>query len=92
MTLPQFSHFCYQQIRPIDKKLQYQIQKLTKVTIGATDNVGPSEKESNVPQKTEDLLTYRPNPDMLVSKADETSKVVYISHLVFYFIFTFSCL
>ncbi|KAF3447268.1 hypothetical protein FNV43_RR12448 [Rhamnella rubrinervis] len=63
-----------EKIRPIDKKLQYQIQKLTKVTIGATDNAGPSEKESDVPQQTEDLLTYRPNPDMLVSKADVTSK------------------
>ncbi|KAH7524787.1 hypothetical protein FEM48_Zijuj06G0156200 [Ziziphus jujuba var. spinosa] len=63
-----------EKIRPIDKKLQYQIQKLTKVTIGGTDNVGPSEKESDVPQKTEDLLKYRPNPDMLVSKTDMTSK------------------
>lgn len=71
---------CFQQIRPIDKKLQYQIQKLTKVTVGVTDDGERGEKESDISQKTEDLLTYRPNPDMLVSKADESSKVVCISH------------
>ncbi|KAF5955462.1 hypothetical protein HYC85_008318 [Camellia sinensis] len=57
-------------VRPIDKKLQYQIQKLTKVTAGAVDKVGSSEKEEDATQKTEDLLKYRPNPDMLVSKTN----------------------
>ncbi|CAB4297815.1 unnamed protein product [Prunus armeniaca] len=65
-----------EKIRPIDKKLQYQIEKLTKVTASTTENVQPGEKESQagVPQRTDDLLKYRPNPDMLVSKADVTSK------------------
>ncbi|CAL5385744.1 unnamed protein product [Camellia sinensis] len=59
-----------EKVRPIDKKLQYQIQKLTKVTAGAVDKVGSSEKEEELTQKTEDLLKYRPNPDMLVSKTN----------------------
>ncbi|CBI19287.3 hypothetical protein VitviT2T_027340 [Vitis vinifera] len=60
-----------EKIRPIDKKLQYQIQKLTRVTGNAVEKVGPSEKDSETPN-TEDLLKYRPNPDMLVSKTDTT--------------------
>ncbi|KAB1220815.1 Neuroguidin [Morella rubra] len=62
-----------EKIRPIDKKLQYQVQKLTKVASGTTEVVGVSEKESDAPQKTEDLLKYRPNPDMLIPKSDITS-------------------
>lgn len=58
-----------EKIRPIDKKLQYQIQKLTRVTGSEVGNVGLSEKEADATQKTEDLLKYRPNPDLLVSKA-----------------------
>lgn len=61
-----------EKIRPIDKKLQYQIQKLTRVTAGATEVVGLSEKDAGANQKTEDLLKYRPNPDMLVPKSDMT--------------------
>lgn len=62
-----------EKIRPIDKKLQYQVQKLTKVASGATEVVGVGVKESDAPQKTEDLLKYRPNPDMLIPKSDITS-------------------
>ncbi|XP_062163079.1 uncharacterized protein LOC133870059 isoform X1 [Alnus glutinosa] len=61
-----------EKIRPIDKKLQYQIQKLTRGTAGTTEVVGLSEKESGATQKTEDLLNYRPNPDMLVPRSDMT--------------------
>ncbi|GMP45691.1 hypothetical protein CsSME_00014129 [Camellia sinensis var. sinensis] len=64
-----------EKVRPIDKKLQYQIQKLTKVTAGAVDKVGSSEKEEDATQKTEDLLKYRPNPDMLVSKTNTSHEV-----------------
>lgn len=39
------------------------------------ENVGQSEKESSATQKTEDLLKYRPNPDMLISKSDMTTEV-----------------
>lgn len=63
-----------EKIRPIDRKLQYQIQKLTSVRVGgnAIEQVNPSANESGEPQKTEDLLKYQPNPDMLVSKTDMT--------------------
>ncbi|XP_021891912.1 neuroguidin, partial [Carica papaya] len=57
-----------EKIRPIDKKLQYQIQKLTRVS--TTEKPGLSEKDPEVSKKSEDLLKYRPNPDMLVSKTD----------------------
>ncbi|KAG6731018.1 hypothetical protein I3842_01G109700 [Carya illinoinensis] len=49
-----------EKIRPIDKKLQYQVQKLTRVAAGTAEA---------------DLLKYRPNPDMLVPKSDMTSEV-----------------
>ncbi|KAF5455965.1 hypothetical protein F2P56_025487 [Juglans regia] len=62
-----------EKIRPIDKKLQYQVQKLTRVATGTAEAVGPRE-ELDAPQKAEDLLKYRPNPDMLVPKSDMTSE------------------
>ncbi|TQE07515.1 hypothetical protein C1H46_006835 [Malus baccata] len=34
-----------EKIRPIDKKLQYQVENLTKVTTSTTEDVGPSGKE-----------------------------------------------
>ncbi|XP_070682072.1 uncharacterized protein [Malus domestica] len=66
-----------EKIRPIDKKLQYQVEKLTKVTTSTTEDVGQSGKEPqpNVPQQTDDLLRYRPNPDLLVSKTDVNFKL-----------------
>ncbi|KAL5559942.1 hypothetical protein UlMin_036153 [Ulmus minor] len=67
-----------EKIRPIDKKLQYQVEKLTKVGATATEHGGPSEKEQNLSQKTEDLLTYRPNPDMLNDKTDGIKDGKYI--------------
>ncbi|KAG6667597.1 hypothetical protein CIPAW_01G112000 [Carya illinoinensis] len=48
-----------EKIRPIDKKLQYQVQKLTRVAAGTAEA---------------DLLKYRPNPNMLVPKSDMTSE------------------
>ncbi|KAH7278926.1 hypothetical protein KP509_38G064600 [Ceratopteris richardii] len=57
-----------EKIRPIDKKLQYQIEKLLRLASGAysgTDN----EPGAAVP----DDLLYKPNPDMLVTKIDESS-------------------
>ena len=38
------------------------------------EKVGSGEKDSET-QNTEDLLKYRPNPDMLISKTDMTSEV-----------------
>ncbi|XP_061371750.1 uncharacterized protein LOC133314303 [Gastrolobium bilobum] len=63
-----------EKIRPIDKKQQYQIQKLTKVSENATRNDIPSEKKLVASDKSEDVSKYRPNPDMLVSKLDLTSQ------------------
>ncbi|KAF3974323.1 hypothetical protein CMV_002336 [Castanea mollissima] len=59
-----------EKIRPIDKKLQYQIHKLTRVTTETTEVVGPSKKESDASKRIEDPLMYHPNPDMLVAQYD----------------------
>ncbi|CAN6542921.1 unnamed protein product [Malus baccata var. baccata] len=68
--------FLLQHIRPINKKLQYQVEKLTKDTSSTTEDVGPrgNEPQSSVPWQTDDLLKYHPNPEMLVSKTDVNSK------------------
>ncbi|CAM6118645.1 unnamed protein product [Calypogeia fissa] len=54
-----------EKIRPIDKKLQYQIDKLLK-----TANAPSAESR----EQKEDALKYRPNPDLLVSKLDEDTE------------------
>ncbi|KAL4604468.1 hypothetical protein ACB092_10G195800 [Castanea dentata] len=59
-----------EKIRPIDKKLQYQIHKLTRVTTDTTEVVGPSKKELDASKRIEDPLMYHPNPDMLVPQYD----------------------
>ncbi|KAG9440180.1 hypothetical protein H6P81_020345 [Aristolochia fimbriata] len=59
-----------EKIRPIDKKLQYQVQKLTKVGANASENASLSDgKEKNASQEGEDLLNFRPNPELLVNKS-----------------------
>ncbi|KAJ4748595.1 Neuroguidin [Rhynchospora pubera] len=59
-----------EKIRPIDKKLDYQIQKLTKAAEGGPDEIITGDKkELNKSQTEEDPLKFRPNPDMLVSKS-----------------------
>ncbi|XP_038896890.1 neuroguidin [Benincasa hispida] len=63
-----------EKIRPIDKKLEYQIQKLTKVSVVSKENAFMDEKDSATPQAMDDRLKYRPNPDMLVSKAEGTAE------------------
>ncbi|XP_050379002.1 uncharacterized protein LOC126796262 [Argentina anserina] len=62
-----------EKIRPIDKKMQYQIEKLTKVTASTAENIQPNERQSQS-NKTEDPLSYRPNPHMITSKIDTTSE------------------
>ncbi|KAL9357250.1 hypothetical protein Peur_050503 [Populus x canadensis] len=59
-----------EKIRMIDKKLEYQIQKLTRDADSARDQVDVSENESKASKKPEDNLKYRPNPDLLESKTD----------------------
>lgn len=81
-----FGFFCYKQIRPIDKKLQYQIQKLTRVSGSTTQQQGTSNEASDGHEKTQDPLTYRPNPDMLISKADMMPDVSFAKYyLLSYF-------
>ncbi|KAL0417635.1 UNVERIFIED_CONTAM: Neuroguidin [Sesamum radiatum] len=63
-----------EKIRPIDKKLQYQIQKLTRTIATEVQKPGLNEKEAGEAQKSEDLLKYRPNPDLLVSKTNATAE------------------
>ncbi|KAH6778044.1 Sas10/Utp3/C1D family [Perilla frutescens var. hirtella] len=62
-----------EKIRPIDRKMQYQIQKLTNTTT-AIENSGLPEKETDKTEKAEDLLKYRPNPDLLISKTNANSE------------------
>ncbi|KAG6775950.1 hypothetical protein POTOM_019452 [Populus tomentosa] len=59
-----------EKIRMIDKKLEYQIQKLIRDAGSARDQVDVSENESKASKKPEDNLKYRPNPDLLESKTD----------------------
>lgn len=63
------------QIRPIDKKLQYQIQKLTRIPGSGVENLGLNVKEADPTQKTEDPLMFRPNPSMLDSKINMNAEV-----------------
>ncbi|XP_060199096.1 uncharacterized protein LOC132627650 [Lycium barbarum] len=64
-----------EKIRPIDKKLQYQIQKLTRDTDTASEKSVISEKGTDT--QKEDLLKYRPKPDMLVGKRPPAEDNVY---------------
>ncbi|KDP41500.1 hypothetical protein JCGZ_15907 [Jatropha curcas] len=59
-----------EKIRPIDKKMEYQIQKLTRDSERAAEQLSLKEKELEASEKSEDLLKYRPNPEMLVGKSD----------------------
>ncbi|KAF8664956.1 hypothetical protein HU200_054276 [Digitaria exilis] len=61
-----------EKIRPIDKKAEYQIQKLTNAADGATarEKAGNAEaKGKGEHSDEEDLLKYRPNPDMMDTKS-----------------------
>ncbi|KAI4339635.1 hypothetical protein MLD38_024553 [Melastoma candidum] len=72
-------------IRPIDKKLQYQMQKLTTAGTVSSDNAVLKEDAANASQKSEDLLKYRPNPDMLASKLDSGSDMSDVTMFMFAF-------
>ncbi|MCI18580.1 neuroguidin-like, partial [Trifolium medium] len=61
-----------EKIRPIDKKQQYQIQKLIKASENATSNTG--EKEPVASNKSDDVSKYRPNPNNLISKVEPTAE------------------
>jgi U3 small nucleolar ribonucleoprotein protein LCP5 len=63
-----------EKIRPIDKKLQYQIEKLSRAANNAPVNRISSKSEESLGMDKEDALKYRPNPDMLVSKLDQSAQ------------------
>ncbi|KAK3153345.1 hypothetical protein QOZ80_2BG0171040 [Eleusine coracana subsp. coracana] len=54
-----------EKIRPIDKKAEYQIQKLT----NAADSAAAQDKAPSEHSDEEDPLKYRPNPDMMDTKS-----------------------
>ncbi|XP_010488071.1 PREDICTED: neuroguidin-like [Camelina sativa] len=58
-----------EKIRPIDKKLQYQIQKLT--TTGGSVTELAEGKGSGAAQESEDLSNYKPKPDLLADKTED---------------------
>ncbi|KAL5226871.1 hypothetical protein ABZP36_015136 [Zizania latifolia] len=62
-----------EKIRPIDKKMEYQIQKLTNAADGAATQekvLNAETKNKGRHQDDEDPLKYRPNPDMMDTKSD----------------------
>lgn len=62
------------QIRPVDRKMQYQIQKLTNTTATTTEEPGLTEKGADKREK--DLIKYRPNPDLLLPKIKPSPEVI----------------
>uniref|UniRef100_A0A1J3CTT8 Neuroguidin n=1 Tax=Noccaea caerulescens TaxID=107243 RepID=A0A1J3CTT8_NOCCA len=60
-----------EKIRPIDKKLQYQIQKLTTAGGSAAEQALSERKESGAAQKTEDLSNLKPKPDLLAPRFED---------------------
>ncbi|KAL5061369.1 hypothetical protein RYX36_032973, partial [Vicia faba] len=60
------------QIRPIDKKQQYQIQKVNKASESATSNA--NEKVPAASDKSKDVSKYRPIPGNLISKIEPTAQ------------------
>ncbi|PIA28894.1 hypothetical protein AQUCO_06500019v1 [Aquilegia coerulea] len=62
---PYFSRI---QVRPIDKKLHYQIDKLLKIAKSSEEKVLDVEKKPKASQKAkDDARNYRPNPDNMIS-------------------------
>ena len=57
-----------EKLRPIDRKLKYQIDKLLKMADGPRKDKSLGEGED---EDEDDPLRFRPNPDALVGKADE---------------------
>ncbi|KAL5068816.1 hypothetical protein RYX36_019703 [Vicia faba] len=60
------------QIRPIDKKQQYQIQKVIKASESATSNA--NEKVPAASDKSKDVSKYHPIPGNLISKIEPTTQ------------------
>ncbi|PIA28897.1 hypothetical protein AQUCO_06500022v1 [Aquilegia coerulea] len=57
-----------EKVRPIDKKLHYQIDKLLKIAKSSEEKVLDVEKKPKASQKAkDDARNYRPNPDNMIS-------------------------
>ncbi|CAI8596645.1 unnamed protein product [Vicia faba] len=61
-----------EKIHPIDKKQQYQIQKVIKASESATSNA--NEKVPAASDKSKDVSKYRPIPGNLISKIEPTAQ------------------
>ncbi|KAF7830033.1 neuroguidin-like isoform X1 [Senna tora] len=61
-------------VRSIVEIRLYLEKKLTNVSENKMGNVIPSENEPVAPNKSEDVSKYRPNPDMLVGRLNNTSQ------------------
>ncbi|CAI8603539.1 unnamed protein product [Vicia faba] len=61
-----------EKIRPIDKKQQYQIQKVIKASESATSNA--NEKVPAASDKSKDVSKYHPIPGNLISKIEPTTQ------------------
>lgn len=62
-----------EKIRPIDKKCGYRIERLLAAASSDAAKAQTTENTAEATQKSKDLLRYRPNPEMLVSKTDMAS-------------------
>ncbi|PIA28904.1 hypothetical protein AQUCO_06500028v1 [Aquilegia coerulea] len=57
-----------EKVRPIDKKLHYQIDKLLKIAKSSEEKVLDVEKKPKISQNAkDDARNYRPNPDNMIS-------------------------
>ncbi|XP_031495749.1 uncharacterized protein LOC116261230 [Nymphaea colorata] len=65
------SRLFLEKVRPIDKKLQYQVEKLMRAANSGSRMVAPDVKES---EDKDNPLQYKPNPDMIVSKIDQAAQ------------------
>lgn len=61
--------------------MEYQIQKLTRDSGRAVEQLNLKENESEATEKSEDLLRYHPKPEMLVSRYDMMAEVSFIACL-----------
>lgn len=60
----------------MDKKLQYQVEKLMRAANTGSRMVAPDVKEN---EDKDDPLQYKPNPDMIVRKIEEVAQVILIN-------------
>ncbi|CAN6482335.1 unnamed protein product [Victoria cruziana] len=65
------SRLFLEKVRPVDKKLQYQVEKLMRAANTGSRMVAPDVKEN---EDKDDPLQYKPNPDMIVRKIEEVAQ------------------